>query len=405
MWKDTMSTEATALYGESTDGVTTPGASDVVGWEAKPFSEGVRVSVLLVGCVLCVTGVLGNVLILLTLVTQRSLRTQHPLHVGNLAVADLLFMVLIVPGWLVDVATDQPAFSNQLHCQTNAFIFLTCMFTSLYTLVLTSFNRYLRLYYQPLYARLFSKRSCVAALLAASWLLAAAQSALPLLGLGPGYVYNRYSRMCAFSACSGPSPTSVAASCNFCLSVVAVGFFCGKIFRKYRVSRICIERWAQHHSRTSTGTPQTPRQSSDEQAQQQQQNGRMSGSSSDQAHQQTTMCFALQQRHDATAGHPCQQQPSSSTSSQPSTSLLQVPRVHYKQRRMQAARPEQHAVCQRGPVQDNSDVCQRCPVQDNPDVCQRGPVQDNPDVCQRGPVQDNPDVCQRGPVQDNPDVC
>jgi hypothetical protein len=69
-----------------------------------PVADGVRFFSLLVGWLYCVTGVFGNALILVTLATQRSLRSLHNLYVANLALADVIVVGYCVPFWLLDLS-------------------------------------------------------------------------------------------------------------------------------------------------------------------------------------------------------------------------------------------------------------------------------------------------------------
>jgi hypothetical protein len=69
-----------------------------------PVSDSVRLLALTVGWLYCITGVFGNVLIMVTLLTQRSLRSLHNLYVGNLALADVIVLGYCVPFWLMDLA-------------------------------------------------------------------------------------------------------------------------------------------------------------------------------------------------------------------------------------------------------------------------------------------------------------
>jgi hypothetical protein len=106
-----------------------------------PLSEGVRVFLLVVGSLLVVMGVFGNALILLTLSTQRSLRSLHHMYVVNLAVCDLISIAYVLPYWLAGIATGRMPVASLLHCQVNAFIMSLCVYSSIYTLVLIGFNR------------------------------------------------------------------------------------------------------------------------------------------------------------------------------------------------------------------------------------------------------------------------
>jgi hypothetical protein len=72
-------------------------------FQGHPLPETFRVLLLIVGVVAWANGVFGNILIICTLLTQRSLRSLHHLYIGNLAVADLIISVYIVPFWLLDL--------------------------------------------------------------------------------------------------------------------------------------------------------------------------------------------------------------------------------------------------------------------------------------------------------------
>jgi hypothetical protein len=222
-----------------------------------PVSEGVRVVVLLVGSLLCVTGVFGNVLILVTLVTQRSLRSLHHIYVGNLAVSDLFIMAYILPCWLVDVAMDQR--SNSMNCKVVAFLSLMCTFFSLYSLVFISFNRFLSVYQPHRYGQFFSKRTTFM-LIFTTWLLPAILCAVPLFTGEEGQLtYNRHARLCTYDFRSGSvSYFAVLCALNFLLCMLLAGVFCLAIFKAWKRNRALILPSTQHNSENSvTGVDPT----------------------------------------------------------------------------------------------------------------------------------------------------
>jgi hypothetical protein len=216
----------------------------------------VSVLIVVVGSLLVVMGVFGNALILLTLSTQRSLRSLHHMYVGNLAVSDLVIVSYVLPYWLADIATGKQVVSK-LHCRLNAFILFLCLYSSIYSLVLIGFNRYLRVCRPWLYQRLFTRRAtwlCCAC----TWLMSAAECALPLSQVHPGtrFEYGPYSHLCAYDA-HVPGEVNIFAiisALNFMVPTLLVGFFSAAIVKAWQATRTRVESWASGNNESTVTT-------------------------------------------------------------------------------------------------------------------------------------------------------
>ena len=127
----------------------TVNASDV--FKGDTLSDGVRVPVMLLGWLACVSGVFGNVLIITTLLSQPALRSLHNLYIGNLAVADLVVSAYSMPFWLLDLTTGSQPVASAAHCVCNSYVLCWGFSASILTLVTISLNRYLHVCHHPLF--------------------------------------------------------------------------------------------------------------------------------------------------------------------------------------------------------------------------------------------------------------
>ena len=106
------------------------------------MSEGVRVTVLVLGWLACVNGVFGNVLIIVTLLSQQALRSVHNIYIANLALADFLATGYSLLFWLLDLNDlDHSLVRSTYHCNFNAFLHQLCTVASIYTLLCVAFDR------------------------------------------------------------------------------------------------------------------------------------------------------------------------------------------------------------------------------------------------------------------------
>nr|KAG5713727.1 hypothetical protein BaRGS_024354 [Batillaria attramentaria] len=85
---------------------------------------GVRLTVLTLGWLACVNGIFGNVLIITTLLSQRALRSLHSIFIANLALADLLVVGYVIVFWLLDLSLGYNPVVNDAHCNVNSFVLM-----------------------------------------------------------------------------------------------------------------------------------------------------------------------------------------------------------------------------------------------------------------------------------------
>ncbi|KAL8610537.1 hypothetical protein ACOMHN_060457 [Nucella lapillus] len=220
-----------------------PPAGQLVG---LPVSEGVREVVLVLGWLCCVSGVMGNILIILTLLTQPSLRSLHNLFIGNLALADLAVVGYCLPFWLLDLLLGHYPVLGPTHCALNAFLLVLGHVASIFTLVLISFNRYLHVCRPSLYRQLFSRRGIIASCVL-TWAVTAAEGLLPVFRVdGSSYRYSNKTHMCTFDGTTNPMNAFVLiAMINVVLSILLVGFFSLAIFRHWKQSKTRVTQWIQ----------------------------------------------------------------------------------------------------------------------------------------------------------------
>lgn len=109
----------------------------------KPLTWRVQLSVLSLGLLVFISGVIGNVLIMMTLVSQKSLHSVHNIFIANLALADLVMSAYIMPFWLLDLVLGHHPVVNNVHCIVNAFFTHGAFNTALLTIVAISVHRYL----------------------------------------------------------------------------------------------------------------------------------------------------------------------------------------------------------------------------------------------------------------------
>lgn len=62
-----------------------------------------KLAFLVVGWILVANGIFGNVIIIVTLLTCRTLRSVHNIFIGNLALADLIIESYFATSFLVDI--------------------------------------------------------------------------------------------------------------------------------------------------------------------------------------------------------------------------------------------------------------------------------------------------------------
>lgn len=140
-----------------------------------------------------VLGTFGNILTIISITTNKALRTAPNAYVINLALTDLAVCSILIP---VSISFyDGPP--SDILCQLIGYPNLVCMVTSIFNMSLVALNRYIVVCRsRDLYAKIYTKRnitiSCVA-----SWIITAICFSPPFFGLGT-YGYNVKFGTCIF---------------------------------------------------------------------------------------------------------------------------------------------------------------------------------------------------------------
>lgn len=116
---------------------------------APPGMEISETTVLLVSTVvpiffgfIGITGLLGNGLVVLVVLSNQNMRSTTNLLIINLALADLLFVVFCVPFTGSDYVLDEWPYGD-VWCRIVQYLIVVTAHASIYTLVLMSLDRYL----------------------------------------------------------------------------------------------------------------------------------------------------------------------------------------------------------------------------------------------------------------------
>lgn len=92
--------------------------------------------------IILITGVIGNILVIVVVYRNPQMKNTTNLLILNLAVADLLFLLVCVPGTASDyVLTDWPF--GLVWCRTTQYVIYVTAYISIYTLVLMAGDRFL----------------------------------------------------------------------------------------------------------------------------------------------------------------------------------------------------------------------------------------------------------------------
>ncbi|XP_012941243.1 muscarinic acetylcholine receptor gar-3 [Aplysia californica] len=220
---------------------------DFVG-ESVP--EPVRIGFIVLAVLLLVSGTLGNILVLLTLIKCSSLHSLHYVFVANLAIADLIIEAYSSPFVLYDLLLGYHPVVNNDHCIFNGFLVVTCYVSSLFTLAGISFNRYIRVCHNSLYQNYMTKRTTLG-LCAGVWLVSGSVGAAPLLGWGH-YAYDVKTHYCGYDRTASISYTALISVGTIALPATAVCYFNFSIFRYVKAANMKLERWKQSQKSTST---------------------------------------------------------------------------------------------------------------------------------------------------------
>ncbi|XP_051973755.1 alpha-1A adrenergic receptor [Xyrauchen texanus] len=134
----------------------------------------------LVLMVFIIFGVMGNILVILSVACHRHLRSVTHYFIANLAVADLLLSSVVVPFSAVSEALDRWVFGHTL-CNAWTALDVLCSTASILSLCVISVDRCVAVSFPLRYTFLATRQRALAAV-AALWALSAAISVGPLFG-------------------------------------------------------------------------------------------------------------------------------------------------------------------------------------------------------------------------------
>lgn len=127
--------------------------------------------------------VVGNSMVLLVIVRHKRMRTRTNLFLANLAVADLLVGLVVVPFTITTLIEQAWIFGHTI-CLLNGWMNSFCLIASFHTLMYISVHKYFSIV-SPLREPLTLKY--ILAMMAAAWLWAAVCSSMNVLGLRVEY--------------------------------------------------------------------------------------------------------------------------------------------------------------------------------------------------------------------------
>ncbi|XP_064606598.1 allatostatin-A receptor-like [Liolophura sinensis] len=110
--------------------------------DEKNFERLVRIIIPTIFGFITVVGFVGNLLVILVVVSNQQMRSTTNILIVSLAVADFLFIVFCVPFTATSYVMPVWPFGN-IWCKFSQYMMYVCAYTSVYTLVLMSLDRYL----------------------------------------------------------------------------------------------------------------------------------------------------------------------------------------------------------------------------------------------------------------------
>ncbi|XP_064626453.1 allatostatin-A receptor-like [Lineus longissimus] len=131
------------LYGNATNG--TNGTNGTEGFEEEgnnSFERAMQIAVPIIYSLVAIVGFVGNLLVIIVVVSNRQMRNTTNILIVSLAIADLSFIIFCVPFTTVSVTVPVWPF-GEIWCKIVQYVTFVTAYVSIYTLALMSFDRYL----------------------------------------------------------------------------------------------------------------------------------------------------------------------------------------------------------------------------------------------------------------------
>ncbi|CAL8339181.1 unnamed protein product [Merluccius merluccius] len=189
------------------------------------------------GCLVTVTGTVGNLMTILAFALDPHLRTRFNVLIVNLALADLLYCTILQP-ISVDSYLHLRWRGGQLWCQAFGLLLFLSNSVSIITLCLIAASRYLLVEKRATFERLFSNRG-LSLLLTSAWALGLASFA----PLWPVYVFVPQVCTCSFHRTRGRPYTTVLLFLYFFAGLCCVGVFYLLIYKRVQVAARALVRY------------------------------------------------------------------------------------------------------------------------------------------------------------------
>ncbi|XP_072494387.1 olfactory receptor 4D11-like [Notamacropus eugenii] len=181
-------------------------------------SPALSIILFLLLCLVYVTTLLGNLLIMLTVTCESRLHTPMYFLLRNLSVVDICFSSITAPKVLLDLLAKRKTISFN-GCMTQMFFFHFLGGVDIFTLSVMAFDRYLAISKPLHYVTLMSKGRCLG-LLAVSWVggfihsIVQISLLLPLPFVGPNVIDGFY--------CDVPQVLKLASTDTFVLELLMI---------------------------------------------------------------------------------------------------------------------------------------------------------------------------------------
>ena len=177
--------------------------------------------------VTCISGTVGNSLVVIAILSTRSLHTGSNWYILNLAITDLLVCTVLLPYSLMSMVLQAPP----VGCSFMGFLMIILILTSSAALAAIAFNRYVLIVMsRQRYIAMFTHQKIILSIVG-MWFTCIVAASPPLYGMG-SYQYNP-----RISACSFTWDTLGIIYVNvFCHGIISLptmvwtGYAYGKIF-------------------------------------------------------------------------------------------------------------------------------------------------------------------------------
>ncbi|CAL8335698.1 unnamed protein product [Lota lota] len=189
------------------------------------------------GCLVTVTGTVGNLMTILAFASDQRLRTRFNVLIVNLALADLLYCTALQPV-SVDSYLHLRWRGGALWCRTFGLLLFLSNSVSILTLCLIAVSRYLLVEKRATFERVFSTRGL--------WLLLPSTWALGLASFAPlwrVYVFVPQVCTCSFHRTRGRPYSTILLFFYFFAGLFCVGVFYLLIYQRVRVAARALVRY------------------------------------------------------------------------------------------------------------------------------------------------------------------